>query len=147
MARKINDEQPVLVADLVEQVVSGLNDKRIAILGMAYKANVDDLRESPAIEIVKQICSRGGQAAVFEPNAPVEIEGIEVCSNLEQALRDAEALLLLVDHDAFHDLEPETAAGWMSSKIMIDTRDFFDRSEWEDCGFAVYVLGVGQSND
>ena len=96
---------------------------------------------------MKQIQARGGQTAVFEPNAPVEMEGIEVCSNLEQALRDAEALMLLVDHDAFHELDPETAGGWMSGKILVDTRGFFDRSEWKASGFAVHVLGVGQSHD
>jgi UDP-N-acetyl-D-mannosaminuronic acid dehydrogenase len=145
-AREINDTQPLLVVDLLTQTLGSLREKRIAVLGMTYKANVDDLRESPAMKVVELIRDGGARPVVFEPNTEVEIEGVETVSSLKQALQGAEAMMLLVDHDEFDQVDPTQVGEWMAARNLIDTRAFFDRLEWEKSGFHVSVLGVGERN-
>ena len=66
-AREINDAQPAFVADLVEQSVGSLQGKTVAFLGLAFKPNVDDLRESPAAELAHDLQARGAEVLAYEP--------------------------------------------------------------------------------
>ena len=146
-ARQTNDGQPDYVARLVANVLGELDKQHIAILGLAYKANVDDLRESPAIKVAKSLADRGAYVHTYEPFAPTtSVPGVETAPSLEAALEQAEVVVLLVDHQVFRDLEPQQVAAIMPGRVAIDTRGIWDRAAWSEAGFELHVLGVGGGN-
>lgn len=147
-ARQVNDGQPVFAAQSISQALGGLQGRRIAALGLTYKANVDDIRESPALEVAKQLVDEGAEVFTFEPYVlGVTASGCEAKANLEEVLEGADAVVLLVDHREFKELEPSWVAEYMRGDVAFDTRGVWDRKTWEDAGFQFHVLGVGEISD
>jgi len=130
---------------LIERVLGGLRGRSIAALGLAYKPDVDDLRESPAIEVAWLLAQGGARVTTFEPFAQeTVVPGCETATSLEAALKDAEAVVLLADHRAFIDLDPARVAAMMPGRVAVDTRGRWDRARWTAAGFHLYVLGAGE---
>jgi UDP-N-acetyl-D-mannosaminuronic acid dehydrogenase len=143
-ARLVNDNQPEFTADMIEADLGGLKGRRIAVLGLAYKAEVDDLRESPAIDVAAHLASRGAQVSTYEPFALEETAPKCTPSpSLQAALKEAEAVVLLVDHRQFRELEPDEVAQMMTGRFAFDTRGIWNREAWERVGFELKILGVG----
>jgi UDP-N-acetyl-D-mannosaminuronic acid dehydrogenase len=141
-AREVNDAQPRFVVDWLEQAVGDLKGKRIAALGLAYKPDVDDLRESPAIAIVHLLVEAGALVKVFEPyKASVVLPDVETSATLENCLLDADVILLLVPHRQFVNLEAETVVKLTPARIVMDIVNGCNTAEWEAQGFQVYGLG------
>jgi UDP-N-acetyl-D-mannosaminuronate dehydrogenase len=115
----------------------------IAILGVTYKAEVDDVRESPALRVAELAVGRGYRVRLCDPHVRPDTPGLPApLVGLPKALRDAEAILLLVDHRAFHDLDIDLAASLVSGKRILDARNMLDRDTWQSRGFEVSVLGA-----
>jgi UDP-N-acetyl-D-mannosaminuronic acid dehydrogenase len=145
-AREVNDAQPDYVVALVKKALGKLSGKTVAALGLAYKANVDDLRESPAVEVVERLIDAGAKVNTYEPFAPsAEVQGASGFQSLGAALKGADAILLLVDHGQFRNLEAEEAAGHMPGRIAIDTRGTWSKEAWEAEDFKVFTLGAGEA--
>lgn len=122
LAREVNDAKPRHVVDEVAKVAGRFREPVIAILGLAYKANVDDLRESPAVEIVRAlIAEQIGRLLIVEPHVSAldaELAGGADLVTLREALSQADVVLLLVDHDAFKLVKRSALRG----KAILDTR-------------------------
>ena len=144
-ARLVNDAQPAFAAGLIERALGGLRGRSIAALGLAYKPDVDDLRESPAIEVARLLAQGGARVTTFEPFAlETVVPGCETAPSLEVALKNAEAVVLLADHRAFVELDPAHAAAAMPGRVAVDTRGRWDRRRWTAAGFQLHVLGAGE---
>jgi UDP-N-acetyl-D-mannosaminuronic acid dehydrogenase len=144
-ARLVNDAQPQFAVQAVETALGGLAGRKVAALGLAYKPDVDDLRESPAIEVARLLAEGGAQVTTFEPLAPAaSVPGCTPAGSLEAALRAAEAVILLVDHRDFINLDPVTAAQAMPGRVAVDTRGRWDRRRWTAAGYSLHVLGAGR---
>ena len=116
-AREVNDAKPDWVINKVKEKAERFKHPVIACLGLAFKANVDDLRESPALAITKRLVEENvGEVIVCEPNIKTHKE-FDLCS-FDEALERADILLVLVDHEPFKSL----SAAKLSEKIVIDTR-------------------------
>jgi UDP-N-acetyl-D-mannosaminuronic acid dehydrogenase len=113
-AREVNDRKPDFIVDKINSITSPEN--HIACLGLAYKADTDDLRESPAVEIVRKISARSSKPVlVVEPNIEsipqkLALENALLVS-LEEALKKSNAIALLVDHKEFKDISKEDLSG------------------------------------
>jgi UDP-N-acetyl-D-mannosaminuronic acid dehydrogenase len=143
-ARLVNDSQPEYAASLIDRALGGLPGRRIAALGLAYKPEVDDLRESPAIEVVRRLAEGRALVTTFEPfAAETVVPGCKAASSLESALKEADAVVLLVDHRAFVGLDPQQVAAGMPGRVAVDTRGRWDRERWMAAGFHLHVLGAG----
>lgn len=144
MARRVNDEQPRFVLEKVRRALGQpLNGKRIAALGLAYKADVDDLRESPAVEVVHLLQQEGAVVTAFEPYKPENgLPGIHSAMSLEAALQSAEAVLFLVGHTQFRALTPAQLAALTPARILIDTVNALTGSDWTAAGFQLWRLGA-----
>ena len=143
-AREVNDAQPKFVVSLVERALGSVKGKNIAALGLAYKPDVDDLRESPAVEVIHLLQDAGAKVKAFEPFSPnAKLPNINALSTLEETLKDADAILLLVSHSQFKELDAQEIAEMMQGRVAIDTVNGWDASEWKDAGFNVLRLGVG----
>ena len=143
-ARKVNDEQPHFVMSLVQKVLGSLKNKKIALLGLAYKPDVDDLRESPAAEVAHLLIDAGADVRAYEPFKVEGLPGIPMVVSLEDAINDADAILLLVRHSQFRALKPSDIAAQTSARILIDTVNAWDIESWEKAGFSLLKLGVGK---
>lgn len=122
-AREVNDGKPHYVISKVREHAARLKSPRIACLGLAFKANVDDLRESPSLSIVRQLAKEGiGEVMAVEPHIrelPQALRELGVqLMDASQALRQADIVVGLVDHEPFKELDPLL----LKEKIVIDTR-------------------------
>ncbi len=145
-ARKVNDDQPRFVVQLAQQILGDLSGRRIAALGLAYKPNVDDLRESPAVEVVHLLQSAGAQVRAFEPyKTDYAFNGVASTHSLQTAIEEAELLILLVAHDQFKNLKPQEVAGMTGARMVLDTVNGWKAQEWQQAGFRVFRLGVGKT--
>jgi UDP-N-acetyl-D-mannosaminuronic acid dehydrogenase len=144
-ARQVNDGQPHFVVELVKRAAGDLAGKRIAALGLAFKPDVDDLRESPAIEICRELGARGATVTAHEPYKPqAQFEGFATVPTLEAALEKADIVLILVAHTAFKEFNPQKIAAQTPARILIDTVNVCERTAWQAAGFVTSTLGVGE---
>jgi UDP-N-acetyl-D-mannosaminuronic acid dehydrogenase len=135
-AREINDEQPAFIAKLIEQTAEGLSGKTIAFLGLAFKPNVDDLRESPAVELAHALEARGAKVLAYEPYKPQSgLPGIHQVDTLAEALAEADLIVQAVAHDQFKSLDPAEIAQQTPAKIVFDAVNTWDKAKWEAAGF------------
>ncbi len=141
-ARKVNDGQPGFVVSLVEKVLNGLADKKVAVLGLAFKPDVDDLRESPAVDVAHTLAKGGAAVTAFEPFKPdFVIKGVELKPTLAETVEGADALLILVAHSQFKTLAPAEVKKLTEARIIVDTVNILNRQAWTAAGFTFYRLG------
>ncbi|MGA9417830.1 MAG: nucleotide sugar dehydrogenase [Candidatus Cybelea sp.] len=138
-ARRVNDRMPFRIARRIAELVDHVPGSKIALLGAAYKADVDDARESPASRIDDLLRERGFETAIFDPN--VERYHRLLCGSLEEAVTGADALVLVTPHTAFRQIDPADVGARMRRARLVDTRRFFDAAQWQQHGFECYVLG------
>jgi UDP-N-acetyl-D-mannosaminuronic acid dehydrogenase len=142
ISREINDRMPEHVLARLEAIAKPPGP--IALLGATYKADVDDVRESPAIRVAELAVERGYRVRLCDPHVNPDTPGLPApLMPLEQAVRDAEALVLLVDHRAFRGLDVHLLGALVSQKRVLDARNTLDRAAWQAGGFEVSVLGAG----
>ena len=144
-ARRVNDEQPHYVVQKVKQAVGDLSGKRIAALGLAYKPDVDDLRESPATEVVHILQNEGARVKVWEPFKPNAVmEGIDMAQSLDAAILEADLLILLVKHTEFINFDPKGIAAKTTARLVVDCVNGWDAGSWSRSGFQVFRLGANK---
>ncbi|VBB15705.1 UDP-N-acetyl-D-mannosamine dehydrogenase [Burkholderia stabilis] len=127
-ARNVNDAKPHFVYERVQQAASRFREPVIACLGIAFKADIDDLRESPAMEIVEALAENDNATLlVVEPNIdalPATLEGRTQLCDLTTALAEADVIVILVDHAQFRRMDPVR----LQTKVVIDTRGVLARA-------------------
>lgn len=144
MARQVNDLQPVFVVETIQKAIGELRGKKIAALGLAYKPDVDDLRESPAVEVIHLLTKAGAIVKAFEPFKPAAVlPGVDSVQTLELAVKDADAILLLVNHTQFRQLSAESLKTITPARILFDTVNGWRTQDWAAHGFTLFRLGVG----
>lgn len=122
-AREINNRKPHYIVEKVRHAAAKLKSPKIACLGLSYKADIDDFRESPALEIVEELATaKLGALSVVEPHItelPISLQGMGITmASFNSAIRDNDIVVLLVDHKAFLKVDREV----IKEKIVIDTR-------------------------
>jgi UDP-N-acetyl-D-mannosaminuronic acid dehydrogenase len=115
-AREVNEKKPAWVVERVARHADRFKNPRVACLGLAYKPDVDDLRESPAVEVARALAERlEGELLVVEPNLASHPEHVLV--ELDEAMRTADIVVVLVAHKEFKKL-PLSA---FEEKVVVDT--------------------------
>lgn len=118
IAREVNDSKPEWVIQKVRSKAERFRDPVIGCLGLTFKANIDDIRESPSMEIVKQLLdSNIGTVLVCDPNVSRDKVPFPLC-DLKEILKSADILLLLVDHEEFMEIDPQI----IKDRVVIDTK-------------------------
>jgi UDP-N-acetyl-D-mannosaminuronic acid dehydrogenase len=144
-AREVNDAQPHYVVELTKRALGNLKNKKIAALGLAYKPDVDDVRESPSVEVVHLLQKEGAIVKAFEPfKVDAQIADVNTVPSLEESLADADAVILLTNHTQFKNLSPEKLSSLTHARILIDTVNGWATQDWASKGFALYRLGVNK---
>lgn len=121
-ARQTNVQMPQFVAEQAAHLVSANVRPKIAVFGVTYKGNVDDMRESPAVEVIEQLLDRGLDVAVCDPHVEQSISTrFELVNELE-AIQGADLALVLVDHDEFKQFDSRRLANYMRTPLLFDTK-------------------------
>ena len=139
-ALKINEEMPEhvisLVKDAFEEAGKKIDGSKVTILGVAYKSDVNDARETPATPIIKKLTDLGANIAVYDPlvvRFPIAIE-----KDLQKAVFGADAIVIVTDHSELKSLDPTTIRPLMKDNpILIDGRNIFESAE----GFIFRSIG------
>jgi len=144
---EVNREQQEKMVEKIERVAGTLKGKKVGVLGLAFKANTDDIRESPAIRIVSMLAERGALVSVYDPrameNAKHELgDMVMFASDSYDVAKDADVLVLLTEWDEFKWLDFLKVKELMSNPIVVDTRNCLDPVVLRKIGF-VYE-GVGR---
>jgi UDP-N-acetyl-D-mannosaminuronic acid dehydrogenase len=142
-ARRVNARMPNHIVRRVRDHVPSGQRRKIALLGASYKADVDDSRESPSEKLVALFEEHDYETAVYDPIARGFTHGLY--PTLEAAVDGADAVVLVVGHRIFKDVDPAAIAPLMRGRLLVDARNFFDAAVWSAAGFTVETLGDGRS--
>ena len=135
-SRLINDARPTQVATKVLNYLEHVSDPQVTVLGVTYKPDVDDLRESPVLEIVTLLTAAGVSVRVYDPFVSDKFGG-----DLMKAVTGSDLLILGVHHSQFKQLPLDEIGAVMRSKQIYDTRRFIDEEAAQAAGFTYYLLG------
>lgn len=139
LSRTTNDSMPYFVFNKIESIINEEKCKKvITILGITYKANIDDIRESPIIKIIDLLEKNGYTVKV---NDPFVKNDNKIYNNLLDACKDSSILVLAVDHDDFKKLPIEDIKQVMGYNIILDLRNFLDEETILSNGFKYALLG------
>lgn len=142
-SNEIQQRKPI--EKLTKILSTDLTDKTIAILGVAFKANTDDIRHACSIRIIENLLHLGAHIKVYDPAAMNNMKKIfstiEYCDSLYEALSNADAALILTEWDEFKSLDIEKAGELMSQKIIIDARNILDAHTLTNAGFICDNIG------
>ncbi len=135
---------------MVEKVSAALGDKlkgrKIAILGLAFKARTDDMRDSPSLTIVPELLKLGAKLTAFDPIAAEKAklilgDTITYSDDLAATVKNAEAVVIVTEWDEFRRANWKSLAKTMASPVMVDLRNLFDLQDAEDFGMTYISLG------
>jgi UDPglucose 6-dehydrogenase len=135
---------------MVDKVVSALDGgaargKTIAVLGLTFKPNTDDMRESPALDIVPGLMKAGAAVRAYDPEGMEEarrlIEGLETCASVEEAIHGADAVVIITEWNEFRALGPAAMAAAMASPVVVDLRNLFSPAEMKAAGIRYVCVG------
>ena len=148
---EVNDRRKEAMAARVAAAVGGdLSGKRVAVLGLAFKPNTDDMRDAPSIPLIRGLIEGGAEVAAFDPVATEQarplLTGIEFAPNAHAAAKDADALVIVTEWDEFRALDLSELAAVMRGNILVDLRNVYDRVEAERAGLVHFGIGRGEAD-
>jgi len=145
--RKINEKQPIRAVEMLEEELGDLRGKRIAILGLAFKASVDDIRDSKAFPIVVELLARGANVIGFDPLATAFfiqiLPEISYASSAREALKGADGCIIQTEEKQFSKLGKEDF-DLMNTKLVIDGRRIFSSAKLARFGVKYRAIGLGK---
>ena len=139
LARETNDSMPQFIFNKIENILKNIKGvKKVTMLGITYKANIDDTRESPVINLIKLLEKHNYKISLVDPYVKEFRYKVE---NVTEAANESDLLVLAVNHKDFKELDFDTLAKNMRNKIILDTRNYFDKNIIVNKGFKYYLLG------
>jgi UDP-N-acetyl-D-mannosaminuronic acid dehydrogenase len=139
LALETNDSMPQFVFNKIENILKNIKGvKKVTILGITYKANIDDTRESPIINLISLLEKHNYKISVVDPYVKEFRYKLE---NVTDAAEGSDLLVLAVNHKDFEELDFEAFAKKMRNQIILDTRNYFNKNIVENKGFKYYLLG------
>lgn len=142
---RLNDEAVSVAASRVEEALWNLEDKRVAILGLAFKPGTDDVRFSPALALARRLQSAGAHVVGFDPraaaNAKQDFPELEIASDPYEAAAGAHCLVLATEWHEFRTLDLAALKEVMAYPVVVDGRNALDPVEMAAAGFTYYPMG------
>ncbi len=140
---EVNDEQRDRVVDKVRAAAGGsLAGARIAAWGLTFKARTDDLRESPALAVIRQLQAEGADVVAYDPTVTAPLDGVGFAADPYAACEGAQVLVVLTEWDDFRWLDPAKVKAAMAGRAIVDARNLLDPGEVRRAGFT--YTGVGR---
>lgn len=145
---RINEEQKtIIVPKIKEYFKNNLKGKRIALWGLAFKPDTDDIREAPALYIINELLSEGVDIIAYDPEAMENVKEkygnkISFANDRDEAIKNADALVIATEWQLFRTPDFDKLAADMNQKVIFDGRNLYDVKEMKDLGF--YYSSIGR---
>jgi UDPglucose 6-dehydrogenase len=141
----INEEQMLSIVKKTENCLWNLRDKRIGILGLAFKPNTDDMRFAPSITIIRGLQKEGATIKAYDPvateRAKMVMPDIEYCNSPYDVAQDVDAIVLVTEWDEFAKMDLKKVRDAMRQPVFIDGRNLFDPQQMQELGFIYKGIG------
>jgi UDPglucose 6-dehydrogenase len=146
---EVNRRQRLLMLDKIESLTGGLRAKRVAVLGLSFKPDTDDMRESPAIDVIQALEERGARVRAYDPVAMEQARAflpeIEYARDEYAAVEGADALVFMTEWNQFRALDMERVFRLMRAPKIADLRNIYQPEAMRELGFD--YVGVGRGAD
>jgi UDPglucose 6-dehydrogenase len=143
---EVNELQKRRVIQKLHKHLDSLRGKRIALLGLAFKPNTDDMREAPSRVLAARLLAEGAVVRGWDPVADgSDLPGVEICDSVRDAVRDADAAVVVTEWGELRDLAREEIRDAMRNPLIIDGRNLLDPAQVRDAGFTYEGMGRAAS--
>jgi UDPglucose 6-dehydrogenase len=141
----VNAERKKRMADKIVEAFGGVKDKTVAILGVTFKPNTDDMRDSPSLDIVPALQNAGATVRAFDPEGMSEAEkllsGVKWTRNAYDAMTGADGVVILTEWNEFRALDLARSKALLKHPLMVDLRNIYTPREMRDAGFEYHSIG------
>lgn len=149
-ALKTNESQPLLAVEKARKALGGLKGKHIAILGLAFKPDTDDIRESASIKIIDALLKEEAKISAYDPAAMENVkiifgEKITFANSAEECFKDTDCCIIVTEWDEFKKISPERFKAMMKRPIVIDGRRIYDVNKFSN-RLEYISIGLGKSS-
>jgi UDPglucose 6-dehydrogenase len=147
--KEVNDGQPRRAIELCKELVGELRGRRVAVLGLAFKPNTDDMRDAVSIKIVKRLLEEGARVVVYDPRAVENAKkvfgsSVEYATSVEECLRGSECAIVVTEWEEFRRLKPEDFLRLMKEPVVVDGRRIYD-AELFSSRLRFAAVGLGRA--
>ena len=145
---EVNEEQAAKVVELSERLLGSLRDKRVTVLGLAFKKDTDDIREAASIRVIERLKQKGAEVTAHDPiaipNARLLLgDSVEFAADPASAIRDADCCIIMTEWDEFRKLSAKDYIEAMRSPNLVDARRLYKPEDFE----GLNLLGIGLGKD
>lgn len=143
---EVNEAQRKRMVEKIDHALRGVGGKTLGVLGISFKPNTNDIRESPALYIIRALIERGASIRVFDPAAMEDAKGalgqsVTYCSNAYDVADGADAVVLITEWNQFRNLELGRLKGLLKHPVFIDLRNVYEPERMRKNGFDYYSVG------
>jgi UDPglucose 6-dehydrogenase len=141
-----NEQQATRVVDMVEKLLGSLSSKRIAVLGLSFKKDTDDIREAASIRVINQLKKKGAQIVAYDPmaipNTKRQLSNqIDYAENAHSALKGADCAIIMTEWDRIRKLKAKDFQAYMKTPNLVDARRIYNPEEFSGLNYASIGLG------
>ena len=144
-AVRANERQRGYMVERIKQSMGDVKGKTIAVLGLSFKPNTDDIRDAPSVPIIKTLLKEGAKIRAYDPVSMEEAEKIlpeiKYCKDPYNTLKGADALIIMTEWNQFRNLELEKIKALLNSPFFFDLRNIYDPQKMREKGFQYYSVG------
>jgi len=142
---RINDDQPIYFMNQIKKIVKTFKNKRVAVLGLAFKPNTDDIRDARSTRVIQILKQEGAIVKAYDPKAMKRMaevhKDIEYVGSAMEAAKDADFIIILTEWSDFLNLDFDMLKAVMKKPLIFDGRNLFDPVEIKSKGFEYHGIG------
>ncbi|KPK41154.1 MAG: UDP-glucose 6-dehydrogenase [Omnitrophica WOR_2 bacterium SM23_29] len=143
--KKINDSQKMLLVNKIEKAIWNIKDKTIAILGLSFKPNTDDMRFAPSIEVINVLQREGANIRAYDPQAMDRartlLKDVKFCVDSYDAVKGADCVVILTEWNEFKQLDMAKIKKLLRQPLIVDGRNIYEPKKMRESGFKYYSMG------
>ena len=139
-----NDQRKVNMAEKIDTAFGGVEGKKVAVLGLTFKPNTDDMRDAPSLVIVPWLKAHGATVVAYDPEGMKEAEkhlDVAMCPDVATALKGADGVVILTEWNEFRALDLRAAKALLKRPLMVDLRNIYKPQDMADAGFTYVSVG------
>ena len=141
----VNHQQRARMFEKIKAGMGDLKGKTIAVLGLAFKPNTDDMRDAPSIDIINNLLKEGARVKAFDPvavpNAKKIMPDVEYCKETYETVKDADALVFMTEWNQFRSLDMSKIKSLLKQPVVFDLRNIYEPDKMAQMGFTYYSVG------
>jgi len=143
-----NDQRKKAMGDRIVSLVGATEGATVALLGLTFKPNTDDMRESPSLAIVQRLLAAGARVKAYDPEGMEEaarlLDGVIFCKDAYEAIEGADALAIVTEWNEFRALDLDRVKKAMKRPLVVDLRNIYSAADMDKAGFEYHGIGLGR---